>query len=241
MPTLADPFDQSTSMLIDFHLSCGQIGIGQCLKRCEHRSPCGLPHCPRCEASKARRRHRRLDQGYASLWEIHPRLKPYLATLTTADVPISSLGSVLGELNKASAKTLGSTGSYGYYRQIEVVPAASANMLANVHAHAVLFLPQRRNITEEQVYSTWSESLQGATVCAGDARLEQPNHLESAFTYWTKQENLPKLLSEPSFFAAYSEQTAVRQLHYSHHLPSRSTVDEADAVIERLIGGGPWQ
>lgn len=237
MPTLADPFYQSTSMLIDYHLSCGHTGIAQCLDRCEHRSPCGRRHCPRCEASKARRRHHRLNEAYECLWQAHPRMRSCLATLTTADVPISSLGSVLGELNQATAKTLGSTGTYGYYRQLEVVPAAPSNTLANVHAHAVLFLPQRQSITEEQVYDTWSQSLQGGTVCARDARLEQPDHLQAALTYWTKQENLPKLLSDPRFFGVYSEQTAGRQLHRFHRLPSGNRAGNVDALIEQAIGG----
>lgn len=218
-----------TQILAAHYRAYGQHDIAEDLLNCRKYDPCGTPHCLRCEASAARRRRNRLYYAHGSLLDQHPRMQPaHLVTMTTKDIPVASLGDTLRDLNKATGIVLNSTGAYGWYRQFEAVPSCRGTVEANLHAHAVLFLPQRQRVTQEELYTTWSEALWSSTtgVTARSLKLELPDDFGGALSYWTKAEDSLALLTDPltqeidtTFFATYSEQLTGKQMHRFHNLP----------------------
>lgn len=209
-----------TCVLAELYRTNGHHEIAQDLLSCRKHAPCGLSHCPRCEASEARRRRNRLYFAYGSLLDQHPRMQPIqLVTMTLADINIDTLGAALPALNKATGQVLNSTSTYGWYRQIEVVPARAGGMWANVHSHAVLFLPQRQTVTEDHLRTVWTQATAATAVTARGLLLEPADSLEGALTYWSKAENTAALTTSWPFFSAYADQTAGKQLHRFHQLP----------------------
>jgi hypothetical protein len=93
----------------------------------------------------------------------------------------------------------------------------------HVHAHAVLFLPQRQTITPDTVHTAWSQALNSTStlLAARQTEIEPPREgVEAVLGYHTKAEQTMKLLThpetgkfDPSFFSVYSEQTAGKHLH----------------------------
>lgn len=213
-----------THFITAYYRSRGDNYVADRIAACCKYNRCRQRHCPRCEHSLALTRFNQVNGRYVQLLDQHPRMQvPQILTMTTGDTPIQFIGSTVTELNATTSKVLNSVNTYAWYRQIEVVPAVTGLTHANVHAHAVLFLPQRESITAGQLYSTWAQSLGTNTaVYARDLTLEPPyGELKDALRYTTKAEQPLKMMLfdpetgdfDPSLFSAYSEQTAGKHLH----------------------------
>lgn len=191
---------------------------------CGYGNRCRERHCPICEHTRALDRFHKVNNTYTQLHNEHPRMQePQIVTMTTANTPIAFVGSTVDALNATSSMALSSTSAYAFYRQIEVVPADVGITHANVHAHALLFLPQRQIVTAEELYTTWSQAVSStdSPITLRDLTLEPPHSdFLAAFEYSTKAEQPLKLLADPdtgafnpTFFNSYSDQTAGKHMH----------------------------
>lgn len=214
---------EKTQMIVAYYLVRGDKYTARRINACQQYARCRHRHCPRCAHSLALNRFKKVNGLYHRLFEQHPRMQtPRFVTFTTGDMPIQFIGSTITELNATTTTTLSSIDAYGWYRQAEVVPSARIGMShANIHAHTILFLPQRQIVTAEQLHMSWSQTLgTNATITARNVELEPARHLEATLRYYTKAEQPIKMLTEPgterfdtTLFAAYSEQTAGKHLH----------------------------
>lgn len=230
-----DTIDMKKHVIVRFYQSRGDHDKAARVAAYGYGNRCKVRHCPICEHTRARGRFTTLGNTYTDLWNQHPRMQqPQFVTMTTGDTPVEFIGSTVQVPNASSSMALSSVKTYAWYRQVEVVPAHSGTTHANVHAHGVLFLPQRESVTPEQLYRAWSQALTStnAFVTARDLTIEGPRTgLEEALQYTTKAEQ-PSKMTDPetggfdaNFFTVYSDQTRRKHMHRLVRTPCREELD----------------